>query len=235
MQPEAISAFIASGAAVLGVPAALVVGIRQARAARQAAEMASQAAREQWRNSNRREAAVTFVVAAESVLEEVRRINIAQAVLDLSEAEQVRRALWRALAVVRIEGPQSLSDVAAIAQKTVNRISSTVLLDHRKRRPRLLLQAAADEGNETAKKALRKIRTSTWQTPFRDDPVWRELRESGLLPKVEVARLARLLDGIDPPEAMPSAFFDPYEQARDEIEAFIDAVRAHLDGPPSLV
>ncbi|NEE23033.1 hypothetical protein G3M58_93360 [Streptomyces sp. SID7499] len=98
MQIEAVSALIASGAAVLGVPAALVVGLRQARAARQAAELAAGSARDQWQSSTRREAAVALVVEADRALEEARKLSSSYDVLDLEETKQVQRALWRAMA-----------------------------------------------------------------------------------------------------------------------------------------
>ncbi|MFB8247040.1 hypothetical protein ACFC5X_18615 [Streptomyces sp. NPDC055952] len=65
MQPESIAALAASAAAVLGVPTALLVGYRQARAARHAAELTARAAHDQVRRQARRDAAVEFIIAVE--------------------------------------------------------------------------------------------------------------------------------------------------------------------------
>lgn len=231
VQLESISAFVASGAAVLGVPAALIVGLRQARAARLAAELASEAARQQWHTSNRREAAVTFVVEAERQLEEARRIRNADVPLDLSEASAMRRDLLRALAIVRIEGPSPLSDLAAAVQKTVDGTTVRVMADHRRRRPMLVLRTAADEGNETARRAIQRINSPTRRGRTIDESVWRELRESGLLTRQELGRLARRTNGTAasaPRE--PFSFYSSYQQARSELGMFVETVRVHLDG-----
>jgi hypothetical protein len=114
VKAETISALVASGAAVLGVPAALVVGLRQARAARHAAELAAASTREQWRKSHAREAAIAFVGHAEHALSQATRLSTARGLVDLSELTAAREALWLAEATVRIEGPKYLSDLGSV-------------------------------------------------------------------------------------------------------------------------
>lgn len=149
VQFEVISAPAASGAPVLGVSAALVVGLRRAQAARHATEAASVSAREQWRNSNRREAAGTFLVEVERQLEEAAASEDRRPPEDLNEVTRMRRALWRSLAIVRIEGPQALSDAAVVVvvvQQTVDRIPSHTMANHRRRRPKPPLRAPGRRG-----------------------------------------------------------------------------------------
>lgn len=234
MQAETIAALTASGAAVLGVPAALMVGLRQARAARQAAELASESVRAQWRNSNRREAAVTFVVEAERALEEARKLSTSYEVLDLDESAQIRQAMWRAMAVVRIEGPKSLSDVAAVAYKTVNDVFGHFLVFHRQSRPSFLLLAAVHEGNQTAKAVYRRLERPELRGDLMQQSVWANMVSSGLLPTKELRRLERQLTwpALWPERDRPEPFHVTYDRGRQQIDAFIEAVNARLDGPP---
>ncbi|MEU0586106.1 hypothetical protein [Streptomyces sp. NPDC006132] len=235
MQAETISALVASGAAVLGVPAALVVGLRQARAARHAAELAAASSREQWRNSTRREAAVSFVLEADRSLEEARRLSNSFDVLDLDAVTEVRRALWRAMAVVRIEGPKPLSEVAAVAYGTVNDVLGRHLTYHAQARPELLLRAAAAEGVELAEKVQQRLRIPPARKDLLEHPLWAELRASGLLPKKERLRLEWFLHspGAWPERPNRNEFKAVYDQARQEIDAFIGAVHAHFEGQPA--
>jgi hypothetical protein len=140
VQAETISAFVASGAAVLGVPAALVVGLRQARAARQAAEVAAASAREQWKKSHVREAAIAFVGHAEQALGHAARLATARGLVDLSELTAAREALWLAEATVRTEGPAHLADLANQAHQVVDEFVIPVLGEQAERRPRLMRQ-----------------------------------------------------------------------------------------------
>ncbi|MFE9007381.1 hypothetical protein ACFYOY_35575 [Streptomyces sp. NPDC007875] len=235
MEIEAVSALVASGAAVLGVPAALVVGMRQARAARQAAELAAGSAREQWRSSTRREAAVTFVLEIDRALEEARKLSASYDVLDLDESKQVQRALWRAMAVVRIEGPKSLSDVAADAYKLVNGALGRHLVHHVQARPQFLIRAAANEGSEVADKVRKRLALPTGRDSLLQHPMWAELAASGILPTRELHRLENHLrhSGTWPDREAHSTFHETYEQARGKIDAFIDAVYAHFDQEPA--
>ncbi|MEU9578795.1 hypothetical protein [Streptomyces chilikensis] len=236
MEIEAVAALVAAGAAVLGVPAALAVGMRQARAARHAAELAAASARKQWRSSTRREAAVSFVVEADRALEEARRLSTSYEVLDLDEPKQVQRALWRAMAVVRIEGPRSLSDVAVDAYKVVNGALGRHVVDHVQTRPQLLLRAAANEGNALAGRIQRRLLAPERRANLLQHSMWAELAASGILPARELGRLANQLrhPGMWWERKLPSEFLDTYAQARDKIDAFIDAVHAHFDQEPML-
>ncbi|WP_163016027.1 hypothetical protein, partial [Streptomyces sp. Tu 4128] len=86
MQTEALAALAASGAAVLGVPAALVVGFRQARVANHASLLAAVTVHDQSRKTARRDAAVTFVLAVEAAVDEcARMITMARPVEDRQE------------------------------------------------------------------------------------------------------------------------------------------------------
>ncbi|MER6145218.1 hypothetical protein ABT174_35230 [Streptomyces sparsogenes] len=232
MQIEAVAALVASGAAVLGVPAALVVGLRQAHAARQAAELAAGSARDQWRSSTRREAAVAFVLEADRALEEARRLSTSYDVLDLEETKQITRALWRAMAVVRIEGPKPLSDVAAVAYKTVNEVLGHQFVWHVQSRPQLLIRAAAFEGNDVAKRIHGWLTVPERREGLLEHPMWAELAASGVLPTRELRRLENHLRWPTMWPSREDAFFDKYDRARREIDAFIEAVHTHFDGTP---
>ncbi|MFF1399386.1 hypothetical protein ACFVZD_37010 [Streptomyces sp. NPDC058287] len=234
MQAETIAALVASGAAVLGVPAALVVGLRQARAARQAAALAAESVRDQWRNSNRREAAVTFVVDTERALGETRKLSTSYEVVDLDESAQIRQAMWRAMAVVRIEGPKSLSDVAVAAYETVNDVFGHFLYVHRQSRPQFLLLAAAHEGNQTAKAVYARLLRPELRGDLMQQSVWANMVSSGLLPTKDLRRLERQLawPALWPERDRPEPFHVTFDQARQQIDTFIEAVNAHLDGPP---
>lgn len=238
MQIESISALAASGAAILGVPAALLVGFRQARGAREAAEHAGQAASGQWRNNNRRDAAVAFIMAVEQALELAREIKPAAIALDLEPAKALRRELRKTLAVVQLEGPLSIAQQAEEVQKAVDKTLATVMAQHRRVAPTLALRTAAEQGNEAAL-ALRNglNRRSANSRPV-DAQLWRDVVQAGVLTSRQASALARrqraTSDGqiAAVPPRIP--FGDLYQSHRQALGSFITAVRDHLDSSPGM-
>lgn len=234
MQIEVISALAASGAAVLGVPSALIVGLRQARAAREAAEHAAQAASTQWRNNNHRDAAVAFIMAVEQALELAREIRNAHTALDLEHGKQMRRELRKALAVVQLEGPPSIAQRGEEVQKDVDGTLATVMAVHRRIAPTLALRTAAEEGNDTAL-ALRRQLNGRNHTRI-DQQLWRDVVAAGVLTSRQASSLARrhhASSEVNPSTMHPRIpFSDLYQSHRQALKEFIAVVRAHLDAAP---
>ncbi|MFC8877719.1 hypothetical protein [Streptomyces ardesiacus] len=235
MQIEAISALAASAAAILGVPAALVVGFRQARAAREAAEHAAQAASAQWRNNNRRDAAVAFIMAVEQALELAREIRPAQMALDLEPGKLLRRELRKTLAVVQLEGPLSIAQQAEGVQKAVDKTLATVMAEHRRIAPTLALRAAAEQGNETALALQRRLNGRNASTTRIDRQLWRDVVQAGVLTPRQTAMLARRhharLEGRLTGARPRVPFGELYQSHREALGKFIAVVRDHLDAP----
>ncbi|MFG3200152.1 hypothetical protein ACGFYT_28965 [Streptomyces sp. NPDC048208] len=208
MQIEVISALAASGAAVLGVPSALIVGLRQARAGREAAEHAAQAASAQWRSNNRRDAAVAFIMAVEQALELAREIRIVHTAWDLEPGKQLRRELRKALAVVQLEGPMTIAQRAEAVQKAVDRTLATIMAEHRRIAPTLALRTAAEQGSDTAL-ALRRRLNGLNRTPI-DRQLWRDVVASGVLTSRQASTLARQhqakVEGRPPQQAPARSF-----------------------------
>ncbi|MEV6194795.1 hypothetical protein AB0M19_20650 [Streptomyces sp. NPDC051920] len=233
MQIEAISALTAAGAAILGVPTALVVGMRQARAAREAAEHAAQAASAQWRNNNRRDAAVAFIMAVEQALELAREIRPSSTVLDLEPGKQLRQDLRKALAVVQLEGPQSIAQQAEAVQKAVDGTLSTVMAEHRRIAPTLALRAAAQEGDVAALALQRQLNARSAQV---DRHLWQDVVHAGVLTGRQASYLARQHQArregrlADSRPRVP--FGGLYQSHRRALGDFITVVRGHLDASP---
>ncbi|MEY2232791.1 hypothetical protein [Streptomyces sp. BF23-19] len=228
MQLEAIAAFVASGAAVLGVPAALIVGLRQARAAHHAAEVAALTTRHQWRNSNRRQAAVDFVLAVEEQLEAIRAVRIAQEPFDLEAVKQLRRNLEKALSIVRIEGPSALADRATEVRTALNRATIGVMGAHRRDVPRMILRQAAFEGNHIAKEVLSRVGGRRRPPDF---ALWEALRETGLLTRQQQGSFARRAQ--EGSRRRGFKFGATYAVIRRDLAVFIEAVRENLDAEPA--
>jgi hypothetical protein len=234
MQIEAISALAASGAAVLGVPAALIVGLRQARAGREAAERAAQAASAQWRSNNRRDAAVAFIMAVEQALELAREVRIAHTALDLEPGKQLRRELRKALAVVQLEGPLHIAQRGEAVQRAVDGTLVTVMAEHRRIAPTLALRTAAEEGSDAAL-ALRRQLNGLNRARI-DRQLWRDVIETGVLTTRQASSLARQhqakLEGRPTNRRPHVPFGDLYRSHRQALGEFIAVVRAHLDAAP---
>ena len=231
MQIEAIAALTASGAAVLGVPAALVVGFRQARAARLAAETTAQAARDQWRRNARREAAVTFALTAEREFDIGLRVRRGAVPLDEVEREitEAHRATRHALAVVRLEGPEQLARCAKDAARAVRAFTDKSERIGLGRHAWYSLQHAADEGNEAARAVLALLNEAS--SPSETDTAWAALAETDTINRQQIVALRELFQmPTDRPRPWHVAHSDtPNGEARAAIDAFIVAVRAHLD------
>ncbi|MFD8070044.1 hypothetical protein [Streptomyces parvulus] len=139
MQPELISALVGAGAATFVGGLALYGALRQAHAARrsaevaaassqQAAEQASHAAYEQWRRASQRDAAVAFALAADEAAVAARDLLNGWNSVSMSDEESTFRAMFRAFAVVRAEGPQALIDYGQEVTSVVATLSESAAL-----------------------------------------------------------------------------------------------------------
>lgn len=164
MQPELIGALLGAGAGIFVGGLALYGALRQAQAARRAAdiaalaaeqaaetaaeatqqatERAARAAYDQWRYASRRDAAVAFALAADEA------VSVAMDLEDgdnnaTQEDEQVAfRAMLRALAVLEAEGPEplfrrarSIVDSAAVLSEAALTVHLEVIAGNEERRP----------------------------------------------------------------------------------------------------
>lgn len=231
VQTEAIAALAASGAAVLGVPAALIVGFRQARTAHHAAELTAHATHSQARKAARRDAAVVFVLAAEAALDECMSMYASKDPIENYLDDIEKRVLGdvsRAFTVIRIEGPEELAQKAkrvmeALSELTMRgaRRQRTAHLWHR------LTQAA--EGSEVISAALRELSEASGPDDPRVDAAWQTIDGTGVLaPGVGYLRKGLHIGGPRP-GIKPTGMLEARERVRKTLPAFIDAVRAHLN------
>ncbi|MGW2325710.1 hypothetical protein ACWC5C_08095 [Streptomyces sp. NPDC001700] len=139
MQPELISALVGAGAATLVGGLALYGALRQAHAARraaevaaeasqQAAEQATHAAYEQWRRASQRDAALAFTLAADEAAVTARDLLNGWNSVTMTDEESTFRAMFRAFAVVRAEGPQALIDYGEEITSIVTILSESAAL-----------------------------------------------------------------------------------------------------------
>ncbi|WP_030200698.1 hypothetical protein [Streptomyces sp. NRRL S-87] len=250
MQSELLIALVGAGSGIIGAGLGMLGGLRQAHAAQAAAERTTHAAHTQWRSSTRRDAAVSFVAAAHEALEAARHTCTQGADRDLTAPNAARRELRKALALVQLEGPDN---VAEIAEKIQNDVDSTVLLvtsRHRRFLPKLLLRAAAERGVEEAQ-AVRREMDRVGPRPI-DGALWRALRQTDELTAREVGMLARqhskrLQDearslnagpatplepeGEQEPDPRQRPFAESYQDHRKALREFSAAVRDSLDVP----
>ncbi|MBY8877476.1 hypothetical protein [Actinacidiphila acidipaludis] len=235
MQIEAISAVAASGAAILGIPAALIVGFRQARAAREAVADGAQAASSQWRNNNRRDAVVAFILAVEQALELARAIKPADTPVDLEDAKSMRRELRKTLAVVQLEGPASIAELAEEVQKAVDGTLCAVMAEHRGIAPTLALRAAAARGDEAALALQRRLNGRSSNSSPADAQLWRDVVQAGILTSRQVSILSvrnrARREGRVYAGRPRVPFAGHYQSNRQALENFIMVVRDHLDSP----
>ncbi|MFD5403779.1 hypothetical protein [Streptomyces griseorubiginosus] len=232
MQTEAIAALAASGAAVLGVPAALIVGVRQARAAHHAAEVTAHATHDQARKAARREAAVVFVLAAESALDECMRMYESKEPIEIYSADIEKRVLGdtsRAFTVMRIEGP---AELAQKAKKVMLALSELTLRGARRQRTahawHHLKQSA--ETSDVISAALGELTEVSGPDDPRVRAAWRAVAGTGVLaPGMEHTLRTHLRVGSHPLLIKSTGMLDAREEVRETLAAFIDAVRRHLD------
>ncbi|MFJ9760062.1 hypothetical protein [Streptomyces sp. NPDC101149] len=214
MQTEAIAALAASGAAGLGVPAALIVGLRQARAAHHAAELTAQAGHHQARKAARREAAVGFVLAAEAALDECLRMYESKDPIEdyLSPIEKrVLGNVSRTFTVIRIEGPEELAQKAKVVRLALGDLTMRVA-----RRQR-------------ASAALGELCEASGPDDPRVNAAWQAIADTGVLTPLLGTLRTHLRVGGPRPVIKPFGMLDAREDVRNLLTAFIEAVRTHLD------
>ncbi|MGW2725388.1 hypothetical protein [Streptomyces sp. NPDC001492] len=234
MQTESIAALAASAAAVLGVPAALLVGYRQARAARHAAELTARAAHDQVRRQARRDAAVEFIIA----VEKARKAALLLAESDdpvedyLIHAEQrVPLDVSRSLAVIRIEGPDVLTERAQTVNAAMANLTVRALRMNRLRHAQSALRHAADTGNEIIAAALAQL-TEPAGTDEQRAEAWRAVEGTGLLTPRQLGTLRQHWQHHPAGGFTPGGIPDASAAIKTTLDAFIEAVRTHLDEPP---
>ncbi|MGA4966966.1 hypothetical protein [Streptomyces pseudogriseolus] len=232
MQPEAIATLVAAGAAVLGVPAALAVGFRQARAARHAAELAVRAAHDQARRTAQRDAAVQFVLAIEKQFDASRRIGTGKVPLDQAEVVELRRVSRLALTVFRLESPESLAGIASETWRSVELVTEHALFLHPASYAKHVLQEAAHDGNRVARASLSQLAKPFAPQDPEQRATWTALREADVLSAQQFRSLRAFhrnagQDGRD--TRIPIGPMN--RQASKAVQTFVNAVRAYLNQP----
>jgi hypothetical protein len=235
VQTESIAALTASAAAVLGVPAALLVGFRQARAARHAAELTARAAHDQARRQARRDASVEFVIA----VEKARKTALLLAESDdpvedyLIHAEQrVPLDVSRSLAVIRIEGPDVLAEHAQRVDAAMGNLTVRALRMNRLRYARSVLRHAAETGNEIIAAALARL-TDPDGTDEQRTEAWQAVKHTGLLTPHQFGTLRQHWRHHPAGGFTPVGIADASAAIKTRLDTFIAAVRTHLDEPPA--
>lgn len=141
MQPELIGALAGAGAGTFVGGLALYGALRQAHAARCAAEVAAEAAQQaaehtvraaygQWRHASQRDAAVAFALAADDAVAAAHDLRMGFQSVTMNDEESAYRAMFRAFAVVRAEGPQSLIEHGERITDVVSVLSESAALYH---------------------------------------------------------------------------------------------------------
>ncbi|MFE4574617.1 hypothetical protein [Streptomyces chartreusis] len=234
MQTESIAALAASAAAVLGVPAALLVGFRQARAARHAAELTARATHDQVRRQARRDAAVEFITAVEKAKGAALRLyesdEPVEDYLVLAE-HRVPLDVNRPLAVIRIEGPDVLAERAQDVGTAMHGLTVRALRMNRLRYARSVLRHAADTGNEIIAAALAQL-TDPAGTDEQRTEAWQAIGETGLLTRHQLGTL-RQHWRHNSPDLKPVGIANASAAIKNTLDAFIEAARTHLDEPPA--
>ncbi|MGV9248028.1 hypothetical protein [Streptomyces sp. NPDC003710] len=233
MQTESIAALAASAAAVLGVPAALLVGFRQARAARHAAELTARAAHDQVRRQARREAAVEFVIAVEKAKGAALRLYESDDPVEdyLMHAEhRVPLDVSRSLAVIRIEGPDAIAERAQGVGAAMSNLTVRALRMNRARYARSVLRHAADTGNEIIAAAFTQLGDPAGTDEQRTE-AWQVVEGTGLLTPHQLGTLRQQWRHHPTPGLKPVGIVEASAAIKTTLDAFIEAVRAHLDEP----
>ncbi|MET7816268.1 hypothetical protein ABZT26_36205 [Streptomyces sp. NPDC005395] len=237
MQTEAIAALAASGAAVLGVPAALVVGFRQARVANHAAVLAAVTVHDQSRKTARRDAAVAFVLAVEAAVDECSHMITTVRPVESRQEEMNRRVLGdakRAFAVIRLEGPE---DIAQKAETALNDLIQLSFRTGRQQRAAYSLATVIETTgyNSTVSAAFDELTRASdaeedrarvreaWDTIAGEDI---PLTEAALIMLKSDVRIGA---SGDRPVAKQFGFAGARVTVRHALTAFIHATREHLD------
>lgn len=193
VQSEAIAALAASAAAVRGVPAALIVGLRQARAAQHAAELTAQAAHIQARKSTRREAAVTFVLAAETALDECMHMYESKDSIEDYLGHIQKRVLGdasRSFTMIRLEGPEELAQKARRVMVALHELTRRVAGRQRAAHAWHCLKQAA-ERSDVVSTALGELCDASGPDDPRVDAAWQTIAATGALRPFLVHALRR--------------------------------------------
>ncbi|MDG9712640.1 hypothetical protein [Streptomyces sp. DH10] len=235
MQTESIAALAASAAAVLGVPAALLVGFRQARAARHAAELTTRSAHDHVRRQARRDAAVEFIIAVEKAKKAALLLYESDDPVEdtLMHAEhRVPLDVSRPLAVIRIEGPDNLVERAQDVDAAMANLTVRALRMNRVRYARSVLQHAAGTGNEGIAAALAQL-TEPAGTDEQRTEAWQTVEDAGLLTRHQLGTLRQHWQPHATPHLKPVGIVETSAAIKPTLDAFIAAVRMHLDEPPA--
>ncbi|AWI30403.1 hypothetical protein [Streptomyces tirandamycinicus] len=235
MQTEAIAALAASGAAVLGVPAALVVGMRQARAAHRAAELTAHAAHSQARKSARREASVAFVLAAEAAFDECMRMFESRDPIEEYLDPIMKRVLGdvsRACTVIRLEGPEELAQKATTVMHALHALARRGARRQRTAHAWHALKQAA-ESSDAISAAIGELCEASGPDDPRVSAAWQTIADAGIVtPRLVSPLRGGLRIGGPQPAIKPVGMLEARDQVMKTLKVFIDAVRAHLDEAP---
>ncbi|GAA3482967.1 hypothetical protein GCM10018966_093540 [Streptomyces yanii] len=154
--------------------------------------------------------------------------------LDLEPGKLLRRELRKTLAVVQLEGPLCIAQLAESVQKAVDKTLAGVMAEHRRIAPSLALRAAAEQGNEAALVLRRQLNGQNLSGTRIDPQLWRDVVRAGVLTPRQVSILARRHQGR-PTSGRPRVpFGELYQSHREALQRFIAVVRNQLDVPPGM-
>ncbi|AZP14785.1 hypothetical protein EJC51_00545 [Streptomyces aquilus] len=151
----------------------------------------------------------------------------------LVHAEQrVPLDVGRSLAVIRIEGPDVLAKHAQTVNAWMENLTVRALRMNRLRYARSLLRHAADTGNEIIAAALAQL-TDPAGTDEQRAEAWRAVKGTGLLTLHQLATLRQHWQHRPPAGGFkPVGIPEASAAVKTSLDAFVEAVRTHLDEPP---
>ncbi|MGW3917728.1 hypothetical protein ACWEBX_40685, partial [Streptomyces sp. NPDC005070] len=209
----------------------LLVGLRQARAAHHAAELAVRAAHIQDRKSARREAAVPFVLAAETALDDCMRMFDSKDPIEDYLGLIVKRVLGdasRAFTMIRLEGPEELAQKAGQVMSALHELLRRVARKQRAAHAWDCLKQAAQDGNRVSV-AIGNLREASEPDDPRVGAAWQAITDTGVLRPPLVSALRQDLRLRPVPGIKSVGMLEARERVQHALAAFISAVRVHLD------
>ncbi|MFE9069217.1 hypothetical protein [Streptomyces violaceusniger] len=270
MDLAGIGALASAVVAGLGIPSAIVVGRWQTKAAVRAAQATSEAGQAQanatyraaldsvrdqartehqrWRQSLRRDAWMTFLVAAETARATALRQAAEPSEPHTETAADAMRELGAAFTLVELEGPSDMADLARGVHNEVVQHSACCDAQARYRQVEAILSHVADLGNNNGTvytRSLREVRENIAALRNSRRPLvhrqraisearpaaeqWAQsLRNTGLLTETQAELLASDPTGerLAEAEAEQQIAQERLASAR---TAFVEAARVHLE------
>ncbi|MGC9478998.1 hypothetical protein ACP4I1_33275 [Streptomyces sp. WG4] len=135
----------------------------------------------------------------------------------------------RAFTMIRIEGPEDLTQKATLVMAALSELTRRVARRQRAAHAWYSLKQAA-EGSGAIAAALGEFGAGSSPDESRVNAAWQVIADSGALRPFLVTTLRRDLRVGGPQPVIKSFhFLEARQEVRDSLAAFISAVRAHLD------